>query len=59
MQTKLNTLAHLPDNLRPVLSEVGDYLVSETTQRFRDSISPKGENWQSGKVIAKQHISSA
>ncbi|BBB22280.1 phage virion morphogenesis protein [Abyssogena phaseoliformis symbiont OG214] len=49
----------MPDNLRPVLSEVGDYLVSETTQRFRDSISPKGENWQSGKVIAKQHISSA
>lgn len=49
IQSRLNTLSHLTDNLRPGLNEIGDYLVSETTQRFRDSKSPQGENWKNVK----------
>ena len=46
IQSQLYTLANITDNLKPVLNEIGDYLVSETTQRFKDSTAPDDTQWQ-------------
>lgn len=39
------TLKATSDNLEPALNEIGDYLVSATTQRFKDSQTPDGSKW--------------
>lgn len=61
LQDKLNTLAELATNLKPALDEIGDYLVSETTQRFTDSVSPDGQDWKAVKrggkpLVDKGHL---
>ena len=55
---KLNFLSA---HMTPILNEIGDYLVSETTQRFKDSSAPDGSQWapvkRGGKpLVSKGHL---
>lgn len=43
---KLNEVARQASNLRPLLSEIGDFLVESTKQRFTDGVGPDGEKWK-------------
>lgn len=61
IHNQLDALANLGGNLRPALSEIGDYLVSETTRRFQDSVGPDGKQWKSVKrqgkaLVDKGHL---
>ena len=61
IHNQLDTLANLGDNLRPALSEIGDYLVSETTRRFQASVGPDGNKWDDVKrqgkaLVDKGHL---
>lgn len=49
IESKLKSLANITNNLKPAFNEIGDYLVSETTQRFKDSTAPDGSKWGSVK----------
>jgi phage virion morphogenesis protein len=46
-KTALESLIRIGANLTRPLKEVGEYLVSETVMRFKNSVSPDGVAWGS------------
>lgn len=49
LRARLAALAHF--NARPAFDEIGEHLVSTTTQRFRTSVAPDGERWKPSRRV--------
>ncbi|HWO99183.1 MAG TPA: phage virion morphogenesis protein [Methylococcus sp.] len=45
IQTALNQLADQVENLRPVLADIGEYLIQSTKSRFATGTAPDGSPW--------------
>lgn len=58
VQEALNRLAETGNDLRPVLEQIGEFLVGSTRQRFATSTAPDGTRWASNsQVTILQYLS--